>query len=242
LVDKGIYLQTDYMNLAVTITAQEITSKRNFIQYKNDLATLNFTCGIADTTTVSLADPQINQQFNFDINNSLQMSQFKIDSLRQNNAKMLVDLLYKPKLSAFADAGINAINPRNIPYNLGASVGLNFSMPIYDWHIKKLQYDKIALSRSTTGNYKAFYINQYQQQFNQLSEQIRLTAELEEEVKKQIIQQENLMELYRFEIEKGLVRFIDFLTIFNNYTATRYSLSHTRIIHMQLINQLNYLK
>ena len=37
LVDQGIYLQTDRINLALSITNQEIVIKQGMMQYKNDL-------------------------------------------------------------------------------------------------------------------------------------------------------------------------------------------------------------
>ncbi len=46
LVDKGIYLMTDYMNLQVAITAQKISISQSFIKLKNDIAFLNYICGV----------------------------------------------------------------------------------------------------------------------------------------------------------------------------------------------------
>lgn len=242
LVDKGIYLLTDYLNLSVTSKSQEILIKQNFIQYKNDLNLLNFLCGIADSTTVILENPDITLTNNFDINRSPLMLQFKLDSLKNMNSISQLNLNYLPKLHAFADGGFQAVNPKNIPHNFGTSVGLNFNMIIADGKQRKLQRDKIFIAEDTRLNYKSFYTAQYKQQFLQLEEQLKLDDQLIQSLKEQLKNQEKLIDLYRTEIEQGLVRLLDFVAIVNNYTATKNSLSVAEMNRMQIISQMNYLK
>jgi len=242
LADHGIYAQTDLMNLSLSVTAQKTTIRQATLQYKNNLAVLNFICGINDTSTVILNKPTLRIHNNFNINSSPAMMKFKIDSLKSVNSKLLIDLNYRPKLSAFADAGFMAILPQNIPQHFGTSFGLNFSMPIYDGRQRKLQYDKTSLAENSRLDYKAFYSSQYKQQINQLTEQLKLTEELISGIRGQLLEQERLIALYKIEIEKGLVRFLDFLTIVNNYTQTKNSLTVSEMNRLQIINQMNYLK
>jgi len=242
LVDKGVYLLTDYMNLTVSAKAQEILIKQNFIQYKNDLNLLNFLCGIADSTTVILENPDIKLTNNLDINSSPLMLQFKLDSLKNMNSMSLLNLNYLPKLHAFVDGGFQAVIPKNIPHNFGSSVGLNFNMIIADGKQRKLQKDKIFIAEDTRLNYKTFYTAQYRQQFLQLEEQLKLDDQLIRSLAEQVRDQEKLIELYRTEIEKGLVRLLDFVTVVNNYTTTKNTLSMAEINRFQIITQMNYLK
>jgi outer membrane protein TolC len=242
LAEKGIYLQTDYLNLITSIQNQKITIKQSFIQYKNELATLNYICGINDTATAILTQPIIQLDNIVSAENSLQMEQFRIDSLKNTNQKALVDLNYRPQLSAFADAGFNAITPVDIPFRLGASVGLNFTMPLYDGKQRKEQYTKISIVEETRKYYKDFYKRQFSQQYLQLKEQLKLNDELITDIKGQLASQEQLIGLYKVEIEKGLVRFLDFLTVINNYTSTKNSQTVAEMNRLQIINQLNYLK
>jgi len=242
LTDQGIYAQTDLMNLSISLTAQKIAIRQAFIQYRNSLAVLNFICGISDTSTVILSKPELTVQNPFNINNSPAMLKFKIDSLKNVNSKQLIDLNYRPQLSAFADAGFMAVLPQNIPYNFGTSFGLNFTMPIYDGKQRKLQIEKTSLSENSRLDYKTFYTSQYKQQINQLTEQLKLTDELILSIRSQLAEQEKLIALYKIEIEKGLVRFPDFLTTVNNYTQTKNSLTVSEMNRLQIINQMNYLK
>jgi outer membrane protein TolC len=242
LADQGIYAQTDLMNLSISLTAQKIAIRQAFIQYRNSLAVLNFICGISDTSTIILSKPELTVQNPFNINNSPAMMKFKIDSLKNVNSKQLIDLNYRPQLSAFADAGFMAVLPQNIPHNFGTSFGLNFTMPIYDGKQRKLQYEKTSLAENSRRDYKTFYTSQYKQQINQLTEQLKLTDELILSIQSQLVEQEKLIALYKIEIEKGLVRFPDFLNIVNNYTQTKNSLTVSEMNRLQIINQMNYLK
>ena len=242
LVQQGIYLQTDYLNLSTSIQNQKISIKQSFIQYKNELATLNYFCGINDTSTVALAYPTIQMENTFDVKNSLQMAQFNIDSLKNTNQKALVNLNYRPQLNAFADAGFASVTPVNIPFNFGTSIGLNFSMPLYDGKQRTEKYTKISIAEETRKYYQDFYQKQFSQQYIQLKEQLKLNDELIADIKSQLTNQEQLISLYKMEIEKGLVRFLDFMTIVNNYISTKNNLTVAEMNRLQIMNQLNYMK
>jgi len=242
LVDKGVYLMTDYMNLQVLTTAQKIAISQSFLQLKNDVAVLNFICGVTDQQEINLVKPEIIVQNDPGYESSPLFAQFTIDSLKNTNNKQIIDLNYRPRLSAFADAGFNSIAPENIPHNFGGSFGVNFSIPIYDGKQRKLQYDKINLAENTRIYYKQYYSSQYKLQFGQLTSQLKLTENLIGEIGNQLSEQEKLIDLYRIEIEKGLIRFLDYLTVLNNYTATKNTFLVTEMNRLQIVNQLNYLK
>ena len=242
LVDKGVYLMTDLMNLQVMISAQKIAVTQSFIQLTNDAALLNFICGISDQSDINLIKPDITLQSDINPESSPLFAQFRIDSLKNINSKQIIDLNYRPKIGVFADAGFNAIVPENIPHNFGTSFGINFSVPIYDGKQRKLQYDKINLAENTRVYYKRYYSSQYKLQFSQLTNQLKQTENLISDINMQIKEQERLIDLYRIELEKGLVRFLDFMTVINNYSATKSTFRIAEMNRLQIINQLNYLK
>ena len=242
LVDKGVYLVTDYMNLQILIRSQSIAISQSLIQFKNDLALLNLLCGISEKQEIKLVKPDLIVQNNYGQENSPVFAQFRIDSLKNRNSRQIIDLNYRPKVNIFADAGFNGIAPKNVPHNFGASLGVNLSVPIYDGKQRKMQYEKIDLAENTRINYKRYYSSQYKIQFDQLNNQLNMTEHLLGEISNQLFEQERLIELYRIELEKGLIRFLDFITVFNNYTATKITYLVTEMNRLQIINQLNYLK
>jgi outer membrane protein TolC len=243
LVESGINQMTDLMNLTITIKAQEITGKQVFIQYKNDVALLNLLSGIVDTTTVELEKPDLIPATHPDIQQSPVILQSRIDSLKNNNAKSLIDLNYRPKLEAFADAGFMAIKPLNIPQNFGSSFGLNFSLPIYDGNQRQLEYKKIEINEKSRTLYRDYYSTQYWQQYQTLQEQLRLNADLVRDINLQLTQLKDLIALYKkVALENGLMKITDFLIAVNNYSNTQNSLTIAEMTRLQLINQLNFLK
>ena len=190
----------------------------------------------------SIVKPDLRITNLFSVASSPVFLQSKIDSLKNQNAKTQVDLAYRPKLEAFADAGFMAVKPLNIPNNFGTSIGLNFSLPIYDGHQREQQYHKIDLAENSRIIYREAYTRQFMQQLRQLQEQLRLADELIAEIDSQLLQQEELIDLYRLEMEQGLVRFTDFLVIVNTYSTAKNNLTIAEMNRLQLINQLNYLK
>ena len=242
LTEAGIYQLTDLMNLSVNLKAQQLTCSQGFMFYKNDLALINMLCGMVDTISVALAKPELELTNPFNLNSSPIMRQYGIDSLQINNAKALIDLNYRPRLEAFTDLGFMSILPKNVPHNFGVSMGLNFSMPLYDGKQRDKAYKKIEIQENTRLLNRNFYTSQYWQQQQQLMEQLRLTNQFIVEINAQLAQQQELINLYRMELEKGLVRLTDFILTINNYTLTQSNLVNAEMSRLQLINQLNYLK
>jgi len=242
LAEQGIYAQTDLINLSLSISAQNVGIQQANLQFRNSLAVLNYICGIAESSTAKLEKPELTVQNNFNVNSSPAMQKFRIDSLKNINSKELVDLNYRPKVSAFADAGFQAIRPENIPLNFGTSFGMNLTVPIYDGKQRKIQYEKTALAENSRLDYQVFYTSQYKQQVNQLTEQLKLTDELILGIRNQLSEQEKLIAIYKMEIGKGMVRFLDFLDAVNNYTQAKNNLTISEMNRLQIINQMNYLK
>ena len=216
LVEAGIYLQTDLMNLAVSKTGMEIANKQTYIQYRNDIAILNLLSGIVDTARVELEKPMLELSNPYSLQQSPVMLQFTIDSLKNSMARKTIELNYRPKLEAFADAGFMAVKPLNIPRNFGTSFGLNFSIPVYDGKQRSLEINKIQIAEDSRLRYREFYTSQYRQQYLQINQQLHLNDELVSDINRQLSQQKELIELYKTEIEKGLVKFSDFLLAINN--------------------------
>jgi outer membrane protein TolC len=204
---------------------------------------LNLLSGIIDTTTVELIKPELILTALPDIQQSPVMLQSKIDSLKNNNSKSLIDLNYRPKLEAFADAGFMAIKPINIPQNFGTSFGLNFSLPVYDGKQRELEYKKIEINEKSRMLYRDYYSTQYWQQYRQLLEQLMLNDDLIRDINLQLLQQKELIDLYKtVALENAMIRITDYLAVINNYSNTQNSLTIAEMTRLQLINQLNFLR
>jgi outer membrane protein TolC len=242
LVQRGIYAQTDFLNIRMAGETQRLSLRQSQIQYQNDLYSLNIICGLEDTAFASLSRPVIDVAQQPDLANSVLLRQYRIDSFKFMNRRKLVDVNYQPKLSAFADAGIWSTYIPAIYRNLGAGVGLNFSMPLYDGKQRKFEYQKIALAAQISHNYELFYKRQYKQQVMQLSAQLRATDDLIAETNKQIALAREVIDAYRAQLDRGLIRVTDLVLTVNNYINFKTSASQASMSRLQIINQLNYYK
>ncbi len=65
LIERGIYPQTDFLNLRIAIERQLLTQRKAKRQYTTDLYSLNMLCGISDTSFRLLKAPSISLALSF---------------------------------------------------------------------------------------------------------------------------------------------------------------------------------
>ncbi len=240
LTEKGIYRQTDYLSLVVTIQQQELLISQANIQFQNDFATLNYLCGIRDTTTTPLAAPLIELAVVPEAENTVFYQQFRLDSLQLKNSNALIEYNYKPKVSLYADGGYLTSFAENAYKNFGTSVGVNIIVPIYDGKQKKMQHDKLNIAELTRQNYRDHFKTQFQQQIAQLTQQLLSTQQLITQANQQIKYTETLIEANRKLLESGDVRITDYILALGNYLSAKNIITQNTINKFQIINQINY--
>ncbi|WP_242917175.1 TolC family protein [Pontibacter liquoris] len=242
LVQNGVYLQTDYLNLLINIKAQAIALRQSRTQYRFDLNGLRILCGLTDTGQVTLEEPEIPVQNLLQASRTPTLQKFTIDSLQLALSRTQVDLNYRYKFSAFADAGVMATTPQSIPRHLGSSVGLSFSVPLYDGGQRQLAYQKLSIAEQSRIKYRDFYLRQYHMQQRQLQEQLAATDTLLQDIREQLESQQKLLAMYRIELAAGLVRFTDFILVITSYAQTQNNLVQAEISRYQVLNEFNHLK
>jgi outer membrane protein TolC len=240
LTRSNVYRQSDYLTFLVTLKQQQLLLFQSRALYKNDYATLNYLAGVADTTIHDLDEPMLQKLDQPNAESSIYFQQFRLDSLKLLNSKQLIDFGYKPKINALADAGYNSDFAGQNYKNFGASVGFNFTMPIYDGGQRKLQYKKLSLQEETRENYKAFFDVQYHQQIAQLNQQINENEQLITQIKEQIKYTESLIKIDMQLLKTGDVKVADMILAVNNYLTIKNLMTQTIVSRLQLINQLNY--
>ncbi|MCZ4244082.1 TolC family protein [Pedobacter punctiformis] len=239
LTRSNIYKQSEYLTFLVTLQQQQLVLKQAELQFKNDYATLNYLAGITDTITTKLAEPKLEAEI-FKNNQFFFTKRFELDSLKNINLKNGIDLNYKPKLGVYANGGYSSSLVLQPYKNFGTSVGFTFSVPIYDGHQKKMQYDKLKLSSNTMTSYKAFFLRQQNQQLNLIRQQIVQTDALFGKINEQIRFSKGLIEVDSKLLHTGDLKVADFIIAINNYMAAQNLLRQTNINRLKLINQYNY--
>jgi Outer membrane protein len=240
LVESGIYKQTDYLSLLIETQTQEIGLKQAASQYEKDIRLLYQVCGMPDTTHIELAQPHIQKKTFVNTVASPLFTQYKIDSLKVINSKTAVDMQYRPKLNWFADAGLLSTDPSTLPQHFGYSVGVNFSIPLYDGKQRRLQYQKLDFTEDTRSNYERFFKKQYNQQVAQLNKDLAATQETLEQLRQQLKTSDELMTMVKALLNSGNISIIDFITAAKNYNTINRTVNQTQIKVLQIINELNY--
>lgn len=82
LTESGIYKQTDYLSFLVTIQQQDLLVHQLQLQFKNDYGVLNYLCGLTDTSSVVLENPNIHLVVTPEIEQTVFYQNFFLDSLK----------------------------------------------------------------------------------------------------------------------------------------------------------------
>jgi outer membrane protein TolC len=240
LTRDNVYRQTDYLAFAVTRQQQLLTTSQLQVQYMFDYGGLNYLAGIVDTTIQPLEEPQLDPASYGKFTNPVFYQQFVLDSFKLVNDKAVVDLNYRPKINAFADAGYNS-SLAYLPYkNFGTSIGLNISIPIYDGKQRRLQYSKIAIQERTRADRRDFFMQQHDQQLLQLMQQLNATERLIEQINKQVAYTETLITVNERLLASGDIRLTDFILALNNYFTAKNLVTQNHVSRLKILNQINY--
>lgn len=240
LTEKNVYRQTDYLTLLVTVQQQDLYLRQIDIQFHNDYATLNYLAGIVDTSAVNLDEPALVVYSPTDPFQSVFFRKYTIDSLILVHNRVLIDYSYKPKINVHANGGYLSSFTYQGYKNLGTSVGLDLTIPIYDGKQKKMQYRKLDISERSRSSYKTFYTTQYFQQIYQLQQQLKQTESLIGDINNQIKYSDGLIEVNTRLLETGDAKIADLIIALNNYLNAKNLLTQNKVSRLQIINQINY--
>jgi hypothetical protein len=241
LVEKGLYKQVDYFSFMVELKAQELLIGDLQIQYQNEVFALHLLCGLPDTSYEKLALPEIKLNNPVNLTNSIFFTRFKIDSLKIENEKLLIDRNYKPAINLFSDAGLVNNLPGDIGNNFGFSVGLNLSVPIYDGRQRKLNYEKLQISENTRANYAGYFYQQFNQQQQQLLMELKKTQELIPRVNEQLNFAETIIKQDKYLLDTGNISITDYVTALKNYILVKKNLNQYQVKILQITTEINYL-
>jgi len=240
LTENTVYKQTDYLNFQVTLQQQQLLVSQQKADYQNNIALLNYLCGIADTSFVQLETPELTLQPLLSFENTLQYNNYQIDSLKIRNTDVLVDYEYRPKLDVYADAGFNSSFSYEPYKNFGASIGLSLIVPIYDGGQKQKQHDKMKASEQTRKNYQDFSKQQYKQQTAQLVQQLEQTEGIINQAQGVVNSAQTLVEAYGKQMQTGDAAITDYILSINNYLNAKHVIIQQTNNKLQIINQINY--
>lgn len=241
LTEDGVYSQTDYLTFLVEMKQQELAVEQQKLQLKNDLALMNYSCGIVDTSFSVLTDPGLKKHIPQQIENTLTVKQYIIDSLALKNQFDQIKFDYRPQFNLFGDAGYNSSLNYKGEKNFGASAGFHVFVPIYDGNIRRLRSQRLKLSENARIIYLNFYKVQFTQEELRLEQQMLATDQLLSTIDQQIKLSEALIDADKKLLVKGNLRITDYLFAIKNYFSIKSSEAQLSNAKVLLINEYNYL-
>ena len=122
----------------------------------------------------------------------------------------------------------------------GWQAELVLTVPIYDGHQRKMQYSRLDIAERTRTGYKDFFTSQYSQQIAQLSQQLKATEELIDQINDQVRYSQTLIEVNGKLLGTGDAKIADYILALSNYLNAKNLLTQNNITRLQIINQINY--
>ena len=238
LVNSAVYKNTDLLLLQIEKQNLEISNKAFEDDYAGNLYDLNLLCGINDSSKVNIEEsdlqmrPELSSQSGF-------LTTYKLDSLVILADQSISELKYKPQLSLFANAGLNAVY---LPaFNrLGISAGLTFSWNLYDGNQRKLEREKSNVNINTLQFEKSHFISQQEINKNKIKSQINSLNNRTILIENQLKQYEKLYDAYQNELKQGLISVMDFKNLMKDITTKKQDFLLLKMEKQLLVNSYNY--
>lgn len=238
LVENGIYKQTDLILLQIEYQNYSADFKTFQSDYRNNLYDLNLLCGISDTSLVEIQD--LDLQLKSGINSTSQfLTSFKLDSLNVTTSLSIEELKYKPDLSLFADAGLNAVYLPSFN-RLGFSTGISFKMNMFDGNQKKIMRDRAAISIRTIDFEKNNFMIKNDIYKNKTINNIKSLNERLNIVEGQLGQYRILLDAYSRELAHGDVSILEYKNLIRDIVAKKQESLILKMDTQMLINSYNY--
>ena len=238
LVASAIYKQTDLLLLQIEYQNYESDAKSAQEEYRNNLYDLNLLCGVKDNTAMDIQEIDLSMKEESQTDSQFLIS-YRLDSLGILADQSISELKYKPQLSLFANAGLNAVN---IPSwnRLGFSTGLTFTWNIYDGGQRKLERQKSVFNLQTLQFEKNHFLTQNELNKARIKHQLTALSERSEMLSKQLERYNQLYEVYQKEFEQGLVSVMDFKNLLKDITAKKQESILLKMEKQVLVNSYNY--
>jgi len=239
LAKSGIIKTSDILLLEIELGNEDMNITELHLQFSKDITILNSLCGLNDTLETNFSSLNI-QIIRSDSAGSRYDYQFTTDSLIAENSLKISGQKYKPQISAFANLGVNAIDPANIYSNRGFSAGIDLKINLYDGQQQRINRQQTQIQLESIDNFKRFFNIQRIQSRQSLLKQIesiRVEMKLAED---QLNKYKTLLSIYRQGLSNGDISILAYLTILHTYQKTSDEYFNFSQQIQNAINEYNY--
>lgn len=238
LVEAGIYKLIDLKLLEIELGNNQIEEERLNGLYLDNFNTLNLLCGITDSTIFDLEE--INLHLDSPIQKpSLFTTKYKLDSLSIEAEQNIFNLQYLPQISAFGDAGLNAIYQPALN-RIGFSVGIALKWNLFDGHQRTINDEKAIIQLSNIELDRKYFDSQNDIRKKNILSQIENLDKQLGLIDSQLSDYENLLELYKIEIKQSLISVLELKSLIRELSVKQRIKTNTIMAKEILINFYNY--
>ncbi len=239
LTRKGLYRLVDYELLKTTLSGDSIKLQNLANAYRLQLMQLKSVCGISDTTLrlLKMKKMEISQPVK---SVSSFIAPYINDSLTAVAQNHLFNNRYLPKVMLYSNAGMNAVSLNGIEKRFGLSAGIRLSYTLFDGKQKQVSKEQSLVRIDQARLLRRIKAKDILIQRTSL---LKAIAEARDNLQKQgKLKQnyQNLIALYKVEVQKGQVPVTGFLMALRNYNDLKLSYGLQKIKLYKLINEYNY--
>ena len=239
LTNKSLFRISDYKLLQLELQSDSIMLNSSINDLELTIRQLKAACGIQNNKLEKLANPSI-EMTEAARKNSLFVQPYKQDSLSAINQQQIFNDQYRPQINVFANSGLNSTSIPSIQRHVGMSAGIHLSYTLFDGHQKKLNEQQQMLIIDEASTQKELKLKEVKNQMNAYLQSIDQTRS--ELVAQKQIQKEynNLLDLYRNELQNAQVSVIDFIAYLKKYSDVNQAVVQKEITLKKMINEYNY--
>lgn len=239
LTRKGLYKIVDFELLKTSLSSDSIKMKNLAITYGLQLMQLKSFCGITDSSInkLQMEDLALSTPRN---KNSVYLLPYTNDSLTAVAENRLFNNRYEPSVTFYSNAGLNAVQLPGIQHNFGLGVGLRLTYTLFDGRQKQVNKAQSLIRIHQASELKELKSKEIQLKRVELLKAIEETRKSLQQQGKLTKDYQNLISLYKTEVQKGQVSITAFLMALKNYNDMKLSYGLQQISLNKLINQYNY--
>lgn len=238
LTRASAFKQTDYLSFKVTMQQTDLARQQLQAEFQSNYMLLNLVSGIVDTAFTKLEVPQFTAT-SLLFANTFYQRVYIADSIKILNDAAIINYDYKPKVSAFSDAGYQSSLIQTPYKNFGISMGIAVSLPLYDGHRKKMLLMQNNLQQDTRQKYFELTKRRYEQTSLQLNQQIVKYQNIILMARDQETFARTLIEANAKQLPTGDVKIVDFIMSINNYMSLKVNIIQFQATLFTLKSQLN---
>jgi outer membrane protein TolC len=238
LIQNGIYKQSDLILLNIEAQNLQTQLEKLKANYQRDLLELYTICGMDDTAMVQLKNIELH--LGAKVNNSMFTKSFRLDSLKFAAQQQVFELQYKPQVNLFANTGMWAFHPTDIPQRFGLSAGVSLSWNIFDGKQKELNRQKTLILQQNTAFQKDYFEKQNKIRIDKILGEIKSIENQIKSTERQLKNYDILLDAYKKEMAAGEISILDFLTVLKNKATLTGNYNLLLLKKQSLINTYQY--